>query len=121
MTDSGNSVPEPRVTVSGVRILTPTSPTDEEIAEAKSLPSCACPRRYCLWWISTRFEWQLTPAEGCVFLRVRKHPDWKHADTPCCRSHPSSKVDHFEPRMPEVDQDGVDIAHWLHSKFDGPR
>lgn len=114
MTQSGNTGPEPSETISGLRVLSPYSPSNEEIAQAKSLGSDACPRRYCWWWINTSFEWQLTPAEGCVFLRVKKHPDWKHADTPCCRSDQSSKVDHFEPRMPEVKADGIDTTHWLH-------
>ena len=114
MNDSENSRPEPRETITGLRVLRPYSPTDEEIAEASALPSSACPRRYCWWWLNTRFDWQLTPAEGCVFLRIRKHPDYKNADIPCCRCDASTEVDHFEPRMPEAIQDGIDVARWLY-------
>ncbi|SRR5579871_1544419 len=116
MSASDNTVLEPEQTVSGVRILSPYSPTAEEIAQAKRIPSAVCPRRYCWWWVNTRFEWQLAPAYGCVFLRVRKSPNWKHADTPCCRCDASSRVDHFEPRMPEIEEDGVDVTHWLHKE-----
>lgn len=117
MSESGSTVPEPQPAISGVRVLSPYSPTVEEIAQAQSIPSGGCPRRYCWWWANTRFEWQLTPAQGCLFLKVTKSPSWKNADTPCCRSDASSQVDHFEPRMPEIEEDGIDVTNWLQEEW----
>jgi hypothetical protein len=51
-----------------------------------------------------------------MFLKVKKHPVWKNAGIPCCRSDPASTVDHFEPRMPEVNEDGTDVTRWLYKQ-----
>src|SRR3954451_12318573 len=86
------------VSRSPLRLLEEIAPTKEDLARTAALPPSECPRRYCWWWASLAFEWELTPKEGCTFLTARKHPDWKYTDIPCCRSDPSSPLDHFEPR-----------------------
>jgi hypothetical protein len=85
-----------------------------DIELAMRLPDDACPRRYCWWWTSLSFEWHLTPTEGCTFLTSKQRPPRiKYSDVPCCRCDPGSSVDHFEPREPDLEEDGIDPARWL--------
>lgn len=111
-----NTNPEPNDsthTRSPLRVLSGVDPSKEDLERAAALSPGDCPRRYCWWWISLAFEWHLPPAEGCTFLKAKKHPDWKYADIPCCRSDPSSPLDHFEPREPQIEADNMDASGWL--------
>src|SRR5437868_653546 len=100
-----NPTPEPPAgpnSRSPLRVLPSVDPTPGDLERVAALSRGDCPRRYCWWWISLGFEWQLSAAEGCTFLTARKHPDWRYADIPCCRSDPSAPIDHFEPRGPQI-------------------
>lgn len=98
---------------SSLRVLAGVDPSPEDLERGAAIPPCECPRRYCWWWISLSFEWHLTSTEGCTFLKAKKHPDWRYADIPCCRSASSSFLDHFEPREPQIEADGIDGSGWL--------
>jgi len=95
--------------VSGIRVLQTYNPTTEDLSEARKLTSKDCPRRYCWWWHSLSFDWEMSIDEGCKFLVSKKHIDWNHADTPCCRCDPNSNIDHFEPRDPQIIQDEISV------------
>lgn len=82
--------------------------SDEDLERAIALPSNSCPRPYCWWWHSVTFDWGIPPAQGCRFLTSKKHPDWKEADVPCCRSDESSTRDHFERRDTVLLVDAID-------------
>lgn len=87
----------------------------EEVQEARQkLKRNLCPRRYCWYWHSLSFDWQLKPEEGC---RVAdEHPS--HAlPTPsgaavapwrqCCRASGNAHhPDFYEPREPHLKADG---------------
>lgn len=92
---------------------TPYRPTSVDIERAKLLPASACPRRYCWWWRSLQFEWDIAPIAGCTFSDSGKPADWSEGDEPCVRSHPTSKSDHFEPREPHMIEDGLLPAWFL--------
>ena len=94
------------------RIHTPIKPGADDIARARSLPDGACPRRYCWWWHTLSFDWEIPVAEGCTFLTSEKPPGWPNASAPCKRSEPDSSADHFEPREPHLIEDGV-VPIWF--------
>lgn len=96
----------------GSRIFTPYTPTAEEIARAKAMPENSCPRRYCWWWHSLTFDWDVPVVDGCTFLSSSKPDDWPNATCPCVRAVPDSGADHFEPREPHLIEDGV-APIWL--------
>jgi hypothetical protein len=98
---------------SGGRFLVEVVSTEPDIEKAKTIPPGGCPRRYCWWWVSLSFEWQLTPPEGCTLLSAKKPANFRYADVACCRSDPSSPIDHFEPREPHLERDNMDPALWL--------
>jgi hypothetical protein len=95
-----------------MRLLQLYSPTADDKQRVAEMPRCDCPRRYCWWWRSLSFDWNLTVAEGCVFLKSKKHPDWKHADVPCKRANPESSIDHYESRGPHLLEDGFPLDMW---------
>src|SRR5262245_24412266 len=76
--------------------------TETDLALAAQIPASGCPRRYCWWWVSALFEWNLSPSEGCTLLQAKKPPRFKYGNIPCCRSELSSPIDHFEPREPFI-------------------
>jgi hypothetical protein len=98
--------------VSGVRLFEIYSPTDEDLDRARSLPASACPRRYCWWWRSLSFDWELEPVQGCTFPSAEKPRGQRFPDEPCRRAVPSSRVDHYEARDPHLLEDGVDESRW---------
>ena len=87
--------------------------SDMDLPRAAELPPDACPRRYCWWWRSSMFEWNLTVSEGCTFLKSEKPPGTTYGNVPCCRSDPSSNIDHFEPNEPYFESDQMDASRWL--------
>jgi len=72
----------------------------------------SCPRRYCWYWHTTSFDWDVAPSLGCgvaeehigqLFSAGQAVPPWRV----CCRAtgnthHP----DHYEPREPHLEADG---------------
>jgi hypothetical protein len=102
-----------RQRISGVRVLEVYTPTSVDLTKAKALSASECPRRYCWWWRSLSFEWGLGVKDGCTFLRGGKESGYSNARIPCCRSDPSSKVDHFEAREPHLNEDHVDPKQWI--------
>jgi hypothetical protein len=75
----------------------------EDIERAAQLPLTDCPRRYCWWWRSLSFDWDLSLEQGC-----RRHES-EGGGTPCCRRDPTSTVDHYEPREPHLMEDGFEV------------
>lgn len=102
--------------VKNLRVLHPYVSSPDDLARARSIEPTACPRRYCWWWVSLGFEWELPVSEGCTFVAAsranRVDPDWPQRESPCRRSEPSSGADHYEPREPHLLEDGFDILHW---------
>jgi hypothetical protein len=76
--------------ITGLKLFTPYSSTQEDLKRVSELPRDQCPRRYCWWWRSLAFEWDLSPEEGCTFLKSKKPPGYKHPDVPCKRAVLSS-------------------------------
>ena len=94
-------------------VLSAGSAPPEDIERAKGIGHTECPRRYCWWWRSLSFEWNLPVKNGCTFLEVRKPPDWPNGDLPCRRCNSSSVADHYEPREPHLMEDGFEETDWL--------
>jgi hypothetical protein len=59
------------------------------------------------------FDWDVLPAEGCMFLKTKKPETWRHNDVACSRMDGTSNVDHYESREPELTEDGFDIARFF--------
>lgn len=90
-----------------------TLPTVEDIQLGSTIAPEACPRRYCFWWKSHLFDWEIPPSQGCAFLLSGKPPGWMLPNVPCCRADPLSPIDHFEPNEPNLEQDEVDLSKWI--------
>lgn len=91
------------------RIFQSIEPTPADIARAAELPVLtACPRRYCWWWHSLDFDWEIPASKGCSYLNATKPLHWKDTDKACCRCDADSESDHYEPREPHLEQDGFD-------------
>lgn len=88
--------------------LHPATPrvTAADIRKARRWPSSACPRRYCGWWLSSGFHWDLDPAEGCRWRE--SDAAWRRGlrGTPCRRCDPASTQDFYEPVEPYLREDG---------------
>lgn len=89
--------------------------TDADPKKLQAQEATACPRRYCVFWLSHSFEWLLSPEEGCSFLLIPKK-GYRHATIPCCRSILESEIDHFIPSQPDIDEDGVDVSQSLEAR-----
>jgi hypothetical protein len=94
------------------RLFVAATPSADDLVRAASIPADQCPRRYCWWWRSLSFEWEVTPSVGCTFLTSPKPPGMANADTPCCRCDASATVDHYEPREPHLLEDGFAVPRW---------
>ncbi|MEP3481902.1 MAG: hypothetical protein ABJZ55_21845 [Fuerstiella sp.] len=88
------------------------SPADFEKVEA--LANNSCPRRYCWHWRPTNFAWEISPENGCGFLKAKLR-GWKNWDKPCCRSHDAASSDHYETQDDLLKADGVDATRWVNS------
>jgi hypothetical protein len=90
------------------RLFESVTPSPEDVARARELPMLtACPRRYCWWWQSLAFDWDTPVEDGCRFLSAPKSPEWQLADVPCSRCVADSGIDHYEPREPHLEADGL--------------
>lgn len=101
------------------RLFLVTTPSPDDLVRAASIPADQCPRRYCWWWQSLGFDWEVAPSEGCTFLTAPKPPDMANATVPCCRCDPPSTVDQYEPREPHLLEDGFAVPRW-HSNHRRP-
>lgn len=97
---------------SSARIFRSVQSSANDIARAKALPVQSCPRRYCWWWHTLSFDWDVPVSEGCRFTTVEKPPDWPKEKSSCKRADPSSSRDFFEPREPHLIEDGV-VPIWF--------
>jgi hypothetical protein len=95
------------------RILESCDPLLQDLERASQIGSNKCPRRYCWWWKSLGFEWELEAIEGCTWMDSPKPSHWRFTEFPCKRCDPSSVIDHFEPREPHIQSDGVDASDWI--------
>jgi len=91
--------------------------TKEDSDRARTIPADGCPRRYCWWWWSLSFDWDTSAKDGCTVVNSMEPPP-KYRGVPCCRSDRSSKIDHYEPRLPHIQEDGIDAARWLKYRFE---
>ncbi len=100
----------------GARIHLPVvlSPADLERARER-LFRASCPRRYCWYWHTLAFDWELSPAEGCEvaerhiyrLLLERSQgepvPPWQQ----CCRASGNPQhPDFYVRREPHLEADG---------------
>jgi hypothetical protein len=93
----------------GVKALEILIPSAEDLERSRSIPRTECPRRYCWWWHSLSFDWDIEVSQGCTFLQSKKPPGWKHPEAPCKRSATESQIDQYEPREPHLEEDGFEI------------
>src|SRR5690349_17161851 len=91
-----------------IRFLTKYKITDADRQIVESMDAVVCPRRYCWWWKSLSFEWNISEKDGCVFLQLEKPPGWRYSNVPCCRSVPGSGADHYESRNAVLKEDGIE-------------
>ena len=91
--------------ISDLRVLSPFTPSAEDLDRARGLAQNDCPRRYCWWWHSLAFNWEIPIAQGCGFLIRSKPAGYRCPEVPCSRCDPSG-VDHYEPREPHLREDG---------------
>jgi len=103
--------------VSGVRVHSVATISASDIERARALPKNSCPRRYCWWWHTLAFDWEVAPQDGCTFLNSEKPPGWPNETSPCKRCDASSQADHFEPREPHLIEDGM-VPEW-YWRWDG--
>ncbi len=96
------------------KVFTPIGPSDADLARARALPQGACPRRYCWWWHSLSFDWDMAVRDGCTFMTSEKPPGYPVPDCPCKRVDKSSNIDHFEPREPHLIEDGMVPIWYFH-------
>ena len=87
-----------------------------EEARTKLTREC-CPRRYCWYWHSLGFDWDMSTEQGCeveeqtrAISAEQSIPPWRF----CCRAtgnpqHPDS----YEPREPHLLADGWTEDHFL--------
>ena len=95
-----------------VKVFEPYVATVEDLKRVELLASSDCPRRYCWWWQSLAFDWEVSIGEGCRFLSSEKPKGWLEANTPCSRMTSEGKVDHFEPREPALREDGFPLLRF---------
>jgi hypothetical protein len=94
------------------RLFLAVAPSLDDLIRAGNIPADQCPRRYCWWWQSLTFDWEMTPMEGCTFQASSKPLSMKNAEVPCRRCDSSSTVDHYEPREPHLLEDGFAVPRW---------
>jgi hypothetical protein len=98
---------------SGGRLLVSVTPSGQDLLRASGIAEDRCPRRYCWWWRTLNFDWELTPREGCAFLEPPKPSGFRDAAVPCHRCVPTSTIDQYEPREPHLLQDGFAVFRWF--------
>lgn len=97
------------MTTGSVRVFEPHKPSDDDIRQAKNMAPDECPRRYCWWWHSLRFDWNVPVHVGCTFLDSPKPKGFKNVDLPCKRMTEMGSTDHYLAREPHLIEDGMDV------------
>ncbi|HVL15503.1 MAG TPA: hypothetical protein VM529_23235 [Gemmata sp.] len=91
-------------------------PSPAELEQARErLTRESCPRRYCWYWHTLAFDWDIGPEQGCEvaerhitrLLMQRQSgealPPWQQ----CCRATGNQQhADYYEPREPHLEADG---------------
>jgi hypothetical protein len=100
----------------GVRIFLSVVPSPTELKLARErLTRESCPRRYCWYWHTLAFNWEINPDQGCEVAERHIHrlileqkegkslPPWQQ----CCRATGNPRhADYYEPREPYLKSDG---------------
>ncbi|MBI3407317.1 MAG: hypothetical protein HY040_03040 [Planctomycetes bacterium] len=100
----------------GARIHLSVTPTPADVERARVvLTRESCPRRYCWYWHTLAFDWDLSPEQGCEVAERHMHrlllqrqsgepvPAWQE----CCRASGNTQhTDYHEPREPHLEADG---------------
>jgi hypothetical protein len=92
------------------------TPSPAELEEArKRLTRESCPRRYCWYWHTLTFDWDITPEQGCEVAERHGHRLRLERETgqplapyqQCCRASGNPQhPDYYEPREPHLQADG---------------
>jgi hypothetical protein len=100
----------------GGRIHLSVVPSPAELEQARErLSRDSCPRRYCWYWHTLAFDWDLSPTEGCEvaerhitrLLLGRAQGEPVPAWQECCRASGNPQhADYYEPREPHLEADG---------------
>src|SRR5262249_53333694 len=100
----------------GARIHLTVTPSPAELAQARHrLARTSCPRRYCWYWHTLAFDWDMSPAEGCEvaerhihrLVLERRQGEPLLAWQECCRASGNAQhPDLYEPREPHLRDDG---------------
>lgn len=102
------------------RLVLAATPSLDDLNRAATIPADQCPRRYCWWWHSLSFDWELTPSEGCTFLTAPKPSGSTNPGDSCCRYDSTSAVDQYESREPHLLDDGFAVPRWHSSAHRRP-
>jgi hypothetical protein len=90
------------------------SPAELQLARER-LTRELCPRRYCWYWRTLAFDWDVSPEQGCEVAERHIHrlllerqnlqsvPAWQQ----CCRASGNAQhADYYEPREPHLEAGG---------------
>jgi len=91
----------------------------EDRLRAAEIPPHHCPRRYCEWWRTDAFDWEVPIADGCRSSEAAKLPGYQDAEIPCRRVAPDTGVDHYEPRDPSLTADAFATDRFCKPHFPG--
>ena len=100
----------------GARIHLSVAPSPVELEQARErLTRESCPRRYCWYWHSLGFDWELYSEQGCQVAERHIHRVLLERKTgktiapwqQCCRATGNSQQpDYYDPREPHLAADG---------------
>jgi hypothetical protein len=107
----------------GIRIQLCVTPSLAELEQARErLTRESCPRRYCWYWHTLAFDWEINPDQGCEVAERHIHrlvlerrqgeplPTWQQ----CCRATGNPQhADYYEPREPHLEADGWPEEYFL--------
>src|SRR5262245_45724501 len=107
----------------GVRIHLSVTLSPAELEQARErLSRDSCPRRYCWYWHTLAFDWDVSPEQGCQvaerhFQRLLLERDTGEPVPPwqqCCRaSRNAQHADFYEPRGPHLEADGWPLDFFM--------
>ena len=92
--------------------------SQEEITRVKSLKRTDCPRCYCWWWHSNKFEFEISAIEGCKVdeLLFQKNPN----EPSVCSRATGDPLDRdlHEPHESHLNNDGFSPIYFFSPKID---